>query len=188
MNFLTSKRVVTGVVVFLVLLNITLLGFLWRQNSYMRHSSVPSERQFHRQNPFTRPLGLSNLQSATFQQLRREHFRNVQPDMAAIGLLKKQLVEEAMKSQLDSQKIAALSGSIGSRQAAIERELALHFHELYKVCRPEQRDSLKKVLDQIATRRFAERRDRGGFHHPVDRGDRGQCQPTGIDSAPQKQP
>lgn len=170
MNFLTSKRVVTTLIVFLVLLNIALLGFLWRQNSCTLQPAGTGTRQFHRQNPFTLPLGLSESQTVSFQQLRQKHFSNVQPDMEAIGVLKKQLVEEALTDKPDSGKISTLAAKIGSHQASIERELALHFHELAKICKPEQRDSLKKVLDRIATRRFSGSRERGGFNHPTGQG------------------
>lgn len=176
MNFLASKKIVTTLIVFLVLLNVTLLGFLWRQNSCTRQPT--GTRQFHRQNPFTRPLGLSESQTESFQQLRQKHFRNVQPDIEAVGVLKKQMVEEALKVQPDQNKISTLADSIGMHQASLERALALHFHELAKICKPEQRDSLRKVLDRISTRRLSEKRERGGFHHPTGQG---QFHPEGTE-------
>ena len=83
--------------------------------------------------------------------------------MQAIALLKKQLLEESLNDKPDTQKIDSLADSIGSRQATIERELAAHFHELAKICKPEQRDSLKKVLEHVATRKLSNRKEQWGL-------------------------
>jgi hypothetical protein len=178
MDFFTSKRVVTTLVVFLVVLNVALLGVLWRQNSY-RPQAESVTRQFNRQNPFTGPLALSEAQRISFEKLRKEHFSKVRPDMQAIELLKKQLVKEALNDKLDNKKIESLADSIGSRQATIEKELALHFHELAAICNPAQRDSLKTVLDRMTSHRFSNRRERGGLNH---RQSRGMFNRNGIDT------
>lgn len=161
MNFLSSKRLVTTALVLLTVLNMALLGVLWWQN--IRRPApvqVTITRQFSRQMSFTEPLTLNESQTVSFRNLRKEYFLKVRPEMQAIALLKKQLVEESLKDQPDTKKIEAMANSIGSRQATIERELALHFHELAKVCTPAQRDSLKTLLDRIATRRGSNRNDR----------------------------
>lgn len=86
--------------------------------------------------------------------------------MESIGLLKKQLVEESLKDNPDAKKIEAIAAEIGSHQAAIERDLALHFHELSKICTPEQRDSLKIVLNRITSHKHSIRMDQSREHHP----------------------
>jgi hypothetical protein len=150
MNVLDSKRLVTTALVLLALLNITLLGMLWWQNTNGQLPGTEAGSHQNRRISFTRQLALSEPQKISFRKLRREHFLNVQPEMQAIALLKKQLIAEAMQERVDIGKIEAIAGNIGSRQAVIERQLALHFHELAKVCRPEQRDSLKILLERIA--------------------------------------
>jgi len=160
MNFISSKRFVSTALVLLALFNVTLLGVLWLQNS---HKLPPLLHQRHHNgqpDSFIETLGLTDSQNLTFRKLRKEHFLKVRPEMEAITVLKTQLVEESLKDHPDSKKIEAITREIGFHQTSIERELALHFHELAKVCTQEQRDSLKKVLDRIATKRHLIRMER----------------------------
>jgi len=152
MDFLTSKRFVTTALVLLTLLNVTLLSILWLQNTQQHLPGFLSiGHKFNRRPSFIESLSLNESQRIRFRNLRSEHFRKVSPEMENIALLKKQLVEESLKDKPDTKKIEVLASDIGYQQTIIERELALHFHELAKVCTSEQRDSLKKVLDRIAT-------------------------------------
>jgi len=165
MNFITSKRFVTIALALLVAFNVTLLGVLLWQNTHRLAPWAPN-RQHERQNSFIEPLTLSESQKLCFRKLRQEHFLKVMPEMEKITLLKKQLVEESLKDQPDIKKIDTLALGIGSYQATIEHELALHFHELAKICTPEQRDSLKKVLDGIVTHKHSMRMERSKEHRP----------------------
>lgn len=155
MNFLTTKRLVTTALILLVILNVTLLSVLWWQNI---HAPAPRPvtltREVSRQIYFQLPLSLTRSQAASFQELRRQHFRKVRPQIQAIGSLKQQLVEESFQESPDTMKITALATELGNRQAEIERELAHHFHELAMTCTPAQRDSLKTMLGELATRKI----------------------------------
>ena len=159
MNFISSKRFISIALVLLALCNITLLGVLWLQNSH-RLPQLLHQRDRGRLDSFIETLGLTDSQNLTFRKLRKEHFLKVRPEMETITVLKTQLVEESLKDHPDSKKIETIAAGIGFHQTSIERELALHFHELAKVCTPEQRDSLKKVLDRIATSRHSMRMER----------------------------
>ncbi len=171
MDFMTSKRFITTALVFLVVLNITLLGMLWWQNTNRPFQGSPiSAREFNRHPSFTAQLGLTEAQALSFRNLRQEHFRKVAPEMEAIAQLKKQLLDESLRAKPDAKKIAILAESIGTNQATIERELALHFNALAKVCTPEQRNGLKKVLERFATRRYFGRNERGENNPPPRRG------------------
>lgn len=150
MNFFTTKRLVATAFILLVIINITLLGMLWWPST---NRPLPRGGHHNRQLFFTRQLSLNESQTASFGKLRREHFLKVEAEMQAIGLLKKQLIEESLQKRPDTKKIETIALGIGSRQASIEQKMALYFHELSKVCTPEQRDSLKIVLERIATRR-----------------------------------
>lgn len=162
MNVLNSKRLVTTALVLLALLNVSLLGTLWWQETNRVIPGSEAANHHQRQHSFTRELGLSESQALSFDRLRKEHFRKVGAEMEAIALLKKQLVEVSLQERPDTIKIAGIAGNIGSHQAAIERQLALHFHELAGVCTPEQRSSLKIILERIATRKRPDRGERWG--------------------------
>ena len=166
MDFLTSKRFLTTALLLLVVLNVTLIGMLWHQSTH-RPEHRPDNHQFS----FAGQLALSESQTASFSKLRQEHFLKVRPEMQAIAVLKKQLIDESLKEKPDVQKIEQLAATIGSHQALIERELALHFHELSKVCKPEQRDLLKEMLNRIATRKFSGRKARWENPPPPPRED-----------------
>ncbi len=176
MDFLTSKRFITTALVFLVVLNVTLLGVLWWQDAHRPVSGPPiSTREFNRHPSFTAQLGLTDAQAVSFRNLRQEHFRKVAPEMEAITKLKKQLLDESLSAEPDAKKIAMLAESIGHNQAAIERKLALHFHALAQVCRPEQRGSLKKVLERFAARKLFARNEHWGGRPPTGRAE---CTPS----------
>ncbi|NTU97959.1 MAG: periplasmic heavy metal sensor [Chlorobiaceae bacterium] len=167
MNFLTSKKFVTTALVLLAVLNATLLGVLWWQNMEKNDSKhITITRQYSRQISFSGPVALSDSQSVSFRKLRREHFRKVRPEIAAIEEKKKQILEESFRDKPDSAKIATLAREIGAHQATMEQELAGHFHELSKICTPEQRDSLKSFLEHISRHNFPAKKDRWSFFPP----------------------
>jgi Spy/CpxP family protein refolding chaperone len=156
MNFFTTKRLVATAFVLLALLNVTLLGMLWWQST-----NGPILRRGHHDRHlfFSRQLALNESQTASFDQLRKEHFLKVEAEMQAVGMLKKQLIEESLQESPDTKKIETIALNIGSRQSAIEQKMALYFHELYRVCTPQQRDSLKIVLERVATHRHHNNRE-----------------------------
>ena len=171
MNFFTSKRLITIAFIILILLNVTLLSALWVQHS-CRPEPLPGGRQFNHESFFTRELALSESQTTSFEKLRHEHFLKIRPEMEAIAPLKKQLVEESLKDNPDSKRSDSLVAAIGVHQAAIERELALHFHQLAKLCTPEQRGRLKEVLEKMATHRMHHGgKGRWGEASPAVKGD-----------------
>ncbi len=181
MDFLTSKRFITTALVFLVVLNVTLLGVLWWQNAHRPFSDFPnSGREFSRHPSFTAQLGLTEAQAVSFRNLRQEHFRKVAPEMEAITELKKQLLDESLSAKPDTKKIAMLAESIGHNQAAIERELALHFNALAQVCTPEQRGSLKKVLERFAARKFFGRNEHWAGRPPSGKNECTALPPSGA--------
>lgn len=161
MDFLSSKRFITVILAILVVLNLTLLAILWQQNIHnpgLRPLRIT--RQYSRHFYFKGQLSLSEEQSIRFREIRKEHFRKVMPDIQAISRLKKELIAESVKEKPDTSKIASIAGKIGSLQSVMEKELAMHFHELALVCTPAQRDSLQKMLEQIATRKIRTGKER----------------------------
>ena len=170
MTFFTSKRLVTAAFVLLVLLNTALLSILWQQNNH-RTETTHGVRQFDHDHFFAGKLGLSELQSASFQKLRQQHFLKVRPEIDAVALLKKQLVEESLKDNPDSKTTESIIEGIGLHQAAIERQLVLHFNQLAKLCKPEQRKRLKDVLENMAAHRSHGGRGRWGEGAPLSRGE-----------------
>ena len=155
MDFLSSRRFVTIVLAILVVLNLVLLGTLWWQNSHKpeKKEKVTSTYQYkNKKSFFKEQLKLTQEQSKQFNTLRRQHFRTTLPSLLAISGLKKQLIQEAVKAEPDTQAIKILSGRIGRQQAIIEYRLAWHFNSLAKVCTPEQRDSLQQMLVRVSTK------------------------------------
>ncbi|MEI8102369.1 MAG: hypothetical protein WCG61_02450 [Chlorobium sp.] len=165
MNFLASKRLVTAALVLLALCNVTLLSVvLWQKSCGLRNPPGGSQYGHHR--TFIESLALNKSQALSFSKLRQEHFNKVRPEMESIILLKKELVEESLKSRPEGNKIDTLVSRIGAHQMSIERELAFHFHELGKICTPTQCDSLKELLNQISAHKHAMRTERWIEHRP----------------------
>ena len=157
MDFLSSKRFISIVLAILVVLNLVLLGTLLWQNT---HSSQKQGRDTvnhkyrNKQSFFQKELQLTEEQSEQFNELRRQHFQGTLPALVAISGLKRQLIQEALKVEPDTLSMKTLAGKIGRQQAIVEYRLAWHFNSLSKVCTPEQRDSLQRVLEKVTAKPF----------------------------------
>jgi Spy/CpxP family protein refolding chaperone len=173
MDFLSSKRFVTTALVLLVILNVTLMGVLWWQNFVNKsYRSVEVTRFYTGSGPRgSSELALTDQQRAAFRTLRQEHFRKTMPAVQKIIEFKKEMISEAVKPNPDLQKLSAIADSLGKRQAWLEKDLALHFHELSMLCTPAQRDSLEKLLSNIYTVRYQKMNSWKGRPHREDRED-----------------
>jgi len=158
MDFLTSKRFITAALVFLALLNITLLGVISWQNFFSKNFRSLEVRESYTRSfsPDPEPA-FSPAQRSQFMKLRRENLVRSMPELKKIVTLKKQLIDEAVKTSPDTARIAMIADQIGRQQALLDRGLAMHFHELSNLCTPAQRDSLKAFLGQIYSRRYERR-------------------------------
>jgi len=156
MDFLSSKRLVTTTLVLLVVLNIILMGVIWWQNSVTSsYRSVEVTRFYNGGGPGGgAEMVLTSQQREAFRKLRQEHFRESMPTVQKIIDFKKALIAESVKPQPDKNKLSAIADSIGKHQAFLEKDLALHFHELAALCTPAQRDSLQKFLGNIYSVRY----------------------------------
>ena len=157
MDFLSSRRFISIVLVILVALNLVLLGTLWWQNTLTPQKNekvVTTSKDQNKRSLFEKELDLTDEQSRQFKTLRHQHFQGTLPALVAISGLKRQLIHEAVKTEPDTLAIKALAQRIGSQQAIIEYRLAWHFNGLSKVCTPEQRDSLQSVLEKVAAKPY----------------------------------
>jgi Spy/CpxP family protein refolding chaperone len=171
MDFLSSKRLITTTLVVLVLLNIVLMGVIWWQNFVSSTTQTVEVTRVYTGNGHRgTELDLTDQQRDAFRKLRREHFRKSMPAVQKIIELKKQMISEAIKVNPDNAKLSAIADSLGKRQSWLEKDLALHFNELAKLCTPAQRDSLEKLLNNIYTVRYQKMsswRGRSNSDHPV---------------------
>lgn len=155
MDFLTSKRFVTTTLVILAILNVTLLGVLWWQNFFSKNFRSVEVREYYTRSVAPSPDDIfSPEQKQKFRNLRKENFRKSLPAIKQIVTLKQELIDEAVKVNPDTMKIARISDMIGVQQAKLDRNLAMHFHELASLCTPAQRDSLKTFLGRVYSRRY----------------------------------
>ncbi|NTV02496.1 MAG: periplasmic heavy metal sensor [Chlorobiaceae bacterium] len=155
MDFLTSKRFVTTALVVLAILNITLLGVLWWQNIFSKSFRSVEVREYYTRSVSPGPEEIFSPEQRTrFRNLRRDHFKRSMPEIRKIVALKQELIDEAVKANPDTARIAAIANRIGQQQTLLDRNLAMHFHELSTLCTPAQRDSLKAFLGKVYTRRY----------------------------------
>jgi uncharacterized membrane protein len=173
MDFLSSKRFVTTALVLLIILNATLMGVIWWQNFVNKSYRSVEVTRIYSSNPpgAGSELTLNDQQKAAFMRLRQEHFRKTMPAVQKIIDFKKALIAEAVKPNPDKTKLSAIADSIGHRQAWLENDLALHFHELAALCSPAQRDSLQKMLSNIYTVRYQKMNSWRGRPHRDRDGD-----------------
>jgi hypothetical protein len=155
MDFLTSKRFVTTALVVLAILNVSLLGVLWWQNIFSRNFRSVEVREYYTRSASPNPEEIfSPEQRKQFRNMRREHFSKNVTEIRKIVALKQELIDEAVKTNPNTARIETIADSIGRQQALLDRNLAMHFHELSTLCTPAQRDSLKAFLGKVYSRRF----------------------------------
>jgi|WetSurMetagenome_2_1015567.scaffolds.fasta_scaffold821236_1 hypothetical protein len=155
MDFFTSKRFVTTALVLLAVLNVVLLGALWWQNFFSRNFRSVEVREYYTRGVQAPPDDVfTPEQRKQFRKLRKENFVKNMPTLKQIVTLKQELIDEAIKTEPDTAKIARIADMIGAEQAKVDRSMAMHFNDLSKLCTPAQRDSLRIFLGKIYTRRF----------------------------------
>ena len=160
-----KKKVITGLIIFLVIANIISLSALW-YSLVKKDIPVPHPvMKTYKRKPdvmgfLCDRLNLDPSQIDQFNRLRKEHFDKIKTINDSARLIRKRMFDEVFKDKTDTAKINSLSKKLGNYSAIKEKYLATHFSDLKKICNKEQCKMLERLVDR-SSRSFSdyERRD-----------------------------
>ena len=156
MDVIAKKHLTRTLVGALILLNIATLIALWL--TYLRRPLPPPRRggggvggggADNVQAFFIRELGLTNEQVQKFEALRQKLISSVRGDNGKQRELRLALMTELLAPAPDRAKIDELTAALGRQEGEMDKQLFMHFRELYDACTPEQRVKFRGILGEL---------------------------------------
>lgn len=144
-------------VAILVLLNIVSLSTVWfttcvRHKKHFRRGPMQhwKHRDFRGGDFLSRTLGFSEAQEKAFEELRQQHFKDLD---STIGNIQKARVRALQSLGKPENEIDTIFAKIGTYEAELQRINYAHFNKVYAICNDEQKKLLKEKLLQISSQR-----------------------------------
>lgn len=142
-------------VAILVLLNIASLSTVWfttcvRHKKHFGRGPMLHHREHRRFGGgdfLNRELNLSETQEKEFEQLREQHFKEIDSNIANVQKVKVELLQSLGKSE---NELNALFQKLGSYEADLQKSTFVHFNKMYALCNEEQKKILKEKLLEIS--------------------------------------
>lgn len=144
MDFFSKNRLVFWLLIFLIVLNITLLA------AFLIHTGKNSDTATDRASTgqeitLSGELSLSPDQTKLVNEVNARFRESNEPLFAAIREKKSALVDELAKPETDTAVVAKLAAEVGEAQGNIQLSNAKQFLELKKICTPEQTQKLANI-------------------------------------------
>lgn len=139
----TKDRVMNGGIIFLVIVNVTVLGILG--TLFFKRPPAPAPAQRYLQDE----LHLAEAQIQRVEELKRLYQGKMKPLDDDIRTLKEAMLEEVFAAAPDTQKADQLAADIGVRQAELERLRFQHFLALKSLFQPEQTEKFRSLIQDI---------------------------------------
>lgn len=143
MAIFTKERVMNGGIIFLVIVNVTILGILGKL--FLTRPPAPAPAQRFLQDE----LQLTEAQIQRVEELKRLYQGKMKPLDDDIRALKEAMMEEVFLSSPDTQKVDQLAAAIGARQAELERLRFQHFLALKSLFQREQTEKFRTLIQDI---------------------------------------
>lgn len=161
MNNSFQTRHLWLVILGLLLLNLTLLGWIWfsPQNNLRLGGQSPGDF-------LEQQLKFTTKQKEQFKLLREDHHRKTQTIRDTIRLLKKEFFGK-LKKPLSDAEIAHETAAIAQKMATIDKITFRHFRDIRQICTPQQQDKFDNMVDELLRHLGSE--GRGG---PPPRGEK----------------
>lgn len=140
------QKILTVAVILLILLNIALLGFIWKRRPAARMHD-PEQRQRRTEMFLEHRLNLEDHQMEEFQSIRDSHQKKMQSYNQEMRRLNQNLHEAVVKNQPEMEKQTLQR--IDSLQDHIQNQTVAFIHSLSDICNPDQKDRLLKILNRL---------------------------------------
>ena len=152
MDIFKQKRYLILVIVILVIMNLGTLFILWvgkPSPSPQKRSQVSHEQEKARLEQLLKgELGFDENQVEQYLKMRYEHRKQSLTLNTKIHELKKQMYDEVFHD-MPQQLSDSLLNLIQAKQAELEHITFQHFIDLKKLCKPDQQDKLKLLIDEF---------------------------------------
>lgn len=175
MNYFKNQKMLVWAVAILVLINLFSLSALFIQHKKIADFRMMDDRsnklpplKFDRMEHFMKnEIGFTEAQIDSFRITRKAHAEAMQQLNMEVHKKKKQLMDGAFDDGLDYEETQKLISEIGGLQTKIEEISQKHLLELSRLCQPDQKKKLKKLVEEAMVRHrpnFQEN-DRRPNHH-----------------------
>ena len=140
-------------ILLLVVMNISTIGFCWLLWNKMEHQTHPMDEVNNRppspNTSIAEQLNLNADQNKQFVQLREEHFaaRKVIDDK--INEIRNQLFDVIKNDNPDTAKMNALVNKIGELETQKQLNITKHFASLRNICSKEQKEKFDVWINDI---------------------------------------
>ncbi len=144
MDFFSKQRILGGMFVALVVLNIVLLGTVWKQFFQKTPEVTYDAQQFIQQE-----LNLTEAQMAQLKVLRSPHLAHTKQLLDEIHDLKKEITAELFTASPDAEHVEELAKEIGNKYAELEHLHFQFFLGMREMFEPEQQEQLHALMQEI---------------------------------------
>ena len=145
----SMQKILVSLVVLLILINVVLIGFIWRNRPSrfdpFRPMPMRTESFFENQ------LDFDEDQLTAFRSRMVEHKLRMDELQREIRLVNRDLHEAIILNQEEKEEVT--SQKLDSLAALIKLETTDHIRSLATICRPEQRARLIEALNRLPDRR-----------------------------------
>ena len=151
MNRLKDTKVLVGIIIALVVINIATLSFIWFAQPRTVKKKL-SDEQGHRVERFLqRKLDLTERQSQLFREARHNHFRATKDQVETIRRDRKNLMK-LLAQDTHSAEVEELMSKISRTQIELERASFEHMQQLRSFCNEDQRPQFDSLVYNIVDR------------------------------------
>jgi Spy/CpxP family protein refolding chaperone len=152
MDYFSKNKISLWIIVILVLLNLFTLSTIWYDRFHIPDRFPRPEGRHQRQDGLKRlerKLNLTADQIKIFESLRQQHFEKMVPLHQEIFSIRRELMDEVIKTEPDTARIRELTSRIGVKETERERNIIEHFTEMRSVCTPAQREKFESLLREL---------------------------------------
>ncbi len=153
MDIFKQQRYLLIVIVLLVIMNIGTLLMLWigkpSHPSRQRGPIPPKHEKSRIEQLLKVELGFNVSQIRKYLKMRQEHRRTTQQLNDEIRQVKKAMFDEVLQDNAKEELSDSLLTLAQEKQAKLEQLTFQHFLDLKKLCKPEQQEHLKFLMNQL---------------------------------------
>ncbi|OFX89221.1 MAG: hypothetical protein A2W99_01485 [Bacteroidetes bacterium GWF2_33_16] len=170
MDTLNKRRILIGVIVLLLVINISALAaFLFtnnaRQKGYDEIKKTKEKVEISGVHRYLREeLKLTDEQFIKFKEVGRINFQQSRDITLKLDEKRIEFINELTKETPDDERLDAIAREIGDLHYSLKKKTINHFFELKEICNPEQQESLKKLFMKMIQHED---------QHPMNRPERG---------------
>ncbi len=152
MNFFTKTRILSGLVILLVTLNLAIVTTVGVR--YFKGKEIPTEEfpQQDRSRFIARELNLTPQQAEQFHHLKREHMKRTRELRIAIAEETEKLMRELDSENPDRMLLESMTHRIGLLHAQQQQVTIDHFLKIKEMCTDDQYQRFHQLFRRMMLR------------------------------------